>query len=138
MIGWLRRLLYGPVDDLLATHKEMARQLAAANHKLNYIIRRSKMWDDILKALDEANAKVTALETVEASAIALLGSIKKALDDALALGKAEQVAQAIKAISDKLGVDTVALAKAVTDNTPAAPPTDVGGGEAPPVTPPAP
>jgi hypothetical protein len=64
---------------------------------------------------DDLTAKVTALETVQASAIALLQGLKSKLDDAIATGDAA----AIQQLSDKLGADTQALADAVTANTPA-------------------
>jgi hypothetical protein len=64
---------------------------------------------------DDLAAKVTAMETVEASAIALLQGLKQKLDDAIATGDPA----AIQQLSDKLGADTQALAIAVTANTPA-------------------
>lgn len=68
-----------------------------------------------MSALDDLEAKVTAQETVEDSAITLLQTIKAELDAAIAAGDTAR----IQALSDKIGSDTQKLADAVTANTPA-------------------
>lgn len=80
----------------------------------------------ITDALDALNAKVTALETVEASAITLLQGLKAALDAALALGDPVAIAAAVQDVANKLDADAAALAAAVAANTPGGPPP--GGG----------
>lgn len=74
----------------------------------------------ITDALDALNTKVAALETVQGSATALLKGLKDALDAALANNDPAAALASIQALSDKLGTDTDTLAKAVSDNTPAA------------------
>ena len=65
--------------------------------------------------LDDLTAKVTALQSVDASAVALLQGLKTKLDEAIAGGDLA----AIQALSDQIGVSTQALADAVVANTPA-------------------
>ena len=72
--------------------------------------------DHMSKELDELKVQVTALETVEDSAIALLEGLKKRLDELLATSDIE----GIKALSAEIGADTSKLADAVKANTPAA------------------
>jgi predicted nucleotide-binding protein (sugar kinase/HSP70/actin superfamily) len=69
--------------------------------------------------LDTVIAKVSALETVEDSAIALLVELKAKLDAAIASGDLA----ALKDLADRIGADTAKLAQAVVDNTPAGGPT---------------
>lgn len=76
-----------------------------------------KKVNTMSQVLDNLVAKVEALETVEASAVKLLGDLKAALDAAVAAGDLS----AVQAIADRIGTDTDALAAAVTANTPAAP-----------------
>jgi hypothetical protein len=65
--------------------------------------------------LDDLTAKVTALQTVDASAVALLQGLKVKLDEAIAGGDLA----VIQTLSDQIGISTQALADAVTANTPA-------------------
>ena len=67
--------------------------------------------------LDTLVAKVTALETVEESAIVLLQGLKAALDEAIAAGDV----QTLQALSDRLAADTQKLADAILANTLAEP-----------------
>jgi len=120
MNGWLRDLLGLP--DIERALSRIERKLAEADGKLNYLTRRTKIMDDILRELEALNQKVTVLDSVQDSAVELLTGLKKALDDALGLGKAEQIAAAVRAISDKLGSETEQLAAAVAANTPVEPP----------------
>lgn len=85
---------------------------------------------DLLSTLE---FNVTALRTVEDSAIALLQGLKAQLDEALASGDIRR----IQAVSDALGTDTADLAAAVVANTPAAPaaPTISPAAGAPPAVP---
>jgi len=76
--------------------------------------------EDLQAAFTDLNDKVTALETTEDSAIALLTGIKTSLDAAIADGISQGNLDAVKAFSDKLGADTQKLADAVSANTPAA------------------
>lgn len=87
---------------------ELAAVLHAITQKLNHI----------MSALDNLKTQVTALETVEASAVTLLQGLKAALDAAIASGDPA----AIQAVADQLGTDTATLAAAVAANTPAATP----------------
>jgi hypothetical protein len=64
--------------------------------------------------LDDLTAKVTALQSVEASAIALLQGLKVKLDEAIAGGDLA----VIQALSDQIGISTQALSDAVIANTP--------------------
>ena len=73
--------------------------------------------EKIMSELDDLEAKVAAEESVEQSAITLLGTLKQELDAALADGDMGR----IQALSDKIGADTDALSAAITANTPAAP-----------------
>lgn len=66
------------------------------------------------QAMDELVAKVTAMETVEASAITLLQTLKSELDTALA----NNDIAAIQELSNRIGADTDSLAAAVVANTP--------------------
>jgi len=72
--------------------------------------------EKIMAAIDDLEAKVTAEETVEASAITLLQTIATELKDALAANDTPR----LQALSAKLDTDTATLAAAVTANTPAA------------------
>lgn len=58
--------------------------------------------------------KVTAIETVGDSAIALLNGLKVALDQAIASNDPT----AIQALSDRLGAQSEELAAAISANTP--------------------
>lgn len=68
------------------------------------------------QALDDLKTEVAALTSVDASAIALLQGLKTALDQAVANSDMAAVAS----ITAELHARTGELAKAVTDNTPAA------------------
>ena len=69
-------------------------------------------------AVDDLITKVTALRTVEDSAIALLQGLKAQLDAAIA-GLPDQTK--LQALSDALDKDDADLAAAVVANTPATP-----------------
>lgn len=75
----------------------------------------------ITDALDGLNTKVGALETAEASAVALLQGLKSALDAALALGDPAAIVTAVTAVSARIGTDTDTLAAAVAANTASGP-----------------
>lgn len=66
--------------------------------------------------LDTLTAQVAAIETVGASAIALLHGLKTALDEAIAANDPA----ALTALSTRLEAESGALAAALTENTPAA------------------
>lgn len=86
--------------------------------------------DDDIKALQDT---VTAEETVEDSAIALMTGIPtliaKAVADALAAGATDTQLKAITDLGTAITNKTTALAGAITAGTPAAPP--VPGGKRP-------
>ena len=85
-------------------------------HSIIGILRQLLTRTDKMSAqLDELTTRVKELETVEASAIALLQGLKAKLDEAIAGGDLA----AIQALSDEIGADTQALADAVAANTPA-------------------
>jgi hypothetical protein len=65
--------------------------------------------------LDTLIEKVTAIETVGDSAIALLADLKVKLDEAIALDDPA----ALQALSDRLGAQAQELADAIAANTPA-------------------
>jgi hypothetical protein len=66
--------------------------------------------------LDTLIEKVTAIETVGDSAIALLADLKVKLDEAIA----SDDPAALQALSDRLGAQAQELADAIAANTPAA------------------
>lgn len=66
--------------------------------------------------LETLTARVTAIESVGDSAIALLAGLKADLDEAIASGDAD----ALTALSERLGAQAEELAAAVVANTPAA------------------
>lgn len=83
-------------------------------------------------AINTLAADVAAEQTVEQSAITLLNSIPQLIKDAVAAAQAAGATPAQLAALDALATsiegNTPLLAKAVTDNTPAAPPpTDPAG-----------
>lgn len=95
-------------------------QFAGIEASLSSLIAQGKAnMTAITDAFDDLNAKVTALETTEASAVALLQGLKAALDAALALGDPAAIVTAVQAVSAKIGTDTQTLADAVAANTPA-------------------
>jgi hypothetical protein len=67
--------------------------------------------------LDTLIDRVTAIETVGDAAITLLAGLKTQLDEAIASADAD----ALAALSDRLGAQANELAAAITANTPAAP-----------------
>lgn len=71
----------------------------------------------IMSVLTDLQAAVAAEDTVIASAMTLLQGLKTQLDDAIASGNPA----ALTALSADIGAQTTALAKAITDNTPATP-----------------
>lgn len=81
------------------------------------------LWklENIMSALDDLAAKVSANTDVVQSAITLLGTLKTELDAAIASAPDDD-GEALQALSDKLGSDDSALAAAVAANTPAAAP----------------
>jgi len=81
-----------------------------------------KKEDRIMAEIDDLEAAVARCETVEQSAVTLLGTLKSELDAALAGSDADLKAR-VAALSTKLGSDSDALAAAVVANTPAAPAT---------------
>jgi hypothetical protein len=85
--------------------------------------------DDKITALTKAVQDET---TVEQSAIALINGIPKMIADAIAAAQAQGATPAQLAAFDALAAsietNSQSLAKAVTDNTPAAPPPNTGGG----------
>lgn len=64
--------------------------------------------------IDKLRADVAALQGTEASAVALLGGLKKALDDALASGDTA----ALEQLSKDIEAGTAGLASAVAENQP--------------------
>jgi regulator of replication initiation timing len=66
--------------------------------------------------LDTLIEKVTAIETVGDSAIALLADLKVKLDEAIASNDPAE----LQALSDRLGAQAQELADAIAANTPAA------------------
>jgi hypothetical protein len=70
-----------------------------------------------MSVLTDLTEKVTQVQTVNASAIALLQGLKQKLDEAIASGDPAQ----LQALSDALARDNAELAQAVTDNTPTTP-----------------
>lgn len=102
-------------------HLDVGR-LASIEASLATLITQGKaIMSQITDAFDALNVKVGALETTEASAVALLQGLKSALDAALALGDPATIVAAVQAVSDKIGTDTQTLADAVAANTPATP-----------------
>ncbi len=71
--------------------------------------------ETIMATIDDVKAKVTAQTTVIGGAVTLLKELKAKLDAA----GTDPVK--LQALSDEIGANTDALAKAVVDNTPAAP-----------------
>lgn len=69
-----------------------------------------------MNPLDVLTAQVKANTDVEASAVTLLGGLKKALDDAIASGNPA----ALTKLSSDLGASQAALSAAILANTPAA------------------
>ena len=67
--------------------------------------------------LDALSAEVATVVTVEQSAITLLNGLKAALDAAIVSNDPT----ALTALSDQLEASKLALAAAITANTPAAP-----------------
>lgn len=69
--------------------------------------------NEIMSALDDLTREVAEAKTVNQSAVALLQGLKQRLDEA----GTDQAK--LEALSASLDAETNALAKAVTDNTPA-------------------
>jgi hypothetical protein len=67
--------------------------------------------------LDALKAQLAQNTTVIGSAVALIGGLKQQLDDAIASGDVAQ----LQALSDQLAADDLALAHAVSANTPGGP-----------------
>jgi len=106
------------LDSILIYVSRIESVTAVINAKMENIM---AGMDTVVAELNGLADKVTALETVEASAVALLQGLKAALDAALASADPTAALAAVAAISDRLGSDTATLADAVTANTPAAP-----------------
>ena len=107
------------VDDRLSRVEShlavILRKLDAITAGQKTIIQRES---DMAGELDNLKAAVAREATVLASAKALLIQLKAKLDAAIANGDMGQV----QALSDQINADLDGLAKAVTDNTPAAGP----------------
>ena len=85
------------------------------------LVRESEIhWRKIMSALDDLQQEVTNNTSVTQSAIALLGALKKDLDEAIADNDMDKV----KAIRDSLADNDTALASAIVANTPGATMTD--------------
>lgn len=97
------------IDTLRTEQREQSDEL----RELLIII--VKNQTNIMLTLQDILAKVQAEETVEASIIALLTTVKSELDAAIASGDPTQ----LQALSDKLDADTKAMSDAVVANTPA-------------------
>ena len=73
-------------------------------------------------AIADLTAKVSAHDTVDGGAIALLAGLKSQLDAALAAGDDSARVAAVQALAAKMEADSAAMAAAVKANTPAAAP----------------
>jgi len=80
-----------------------------------------KKYNKMQENLDSLKAQVTETKTVMASAVVLLGGLKKRLDDALTELENGDDGAALDELSKDLGTGTDDLAAAVVANTPAAP-----------------
>jgi len=94
---------------------ELKGRLVQIQSSLEALLKRSGAMAGELKALQD---RVTEVTTVEQSAITLIQGLKQQLDAAIASGDPA----ALQALSDQLGTSDATLAKAITDNTPAASP----------------
>ena len=88
---------------ILTRLDKISRQIRKLNRKVN------AMSETIL----ELTSRVEALETVGDSAIALLNGLKAQLDAAIANNDMSEV----KALSDRIGAQTVEMAEAIVANT---------------------
>ena len=107
--------LHDKLDAILILQSRLESKIAALTMKQESIM---SAMDDVVTELNGLADKVTALETVEASAVALLAGLKAALDAALATSDPTAALAAVAAIRDRIAADTTTLATAVTANTP--------------------
>jgi len=105
MFDWLKPHSCKQCAQLLAEVQALRAQL-------------STIGENIMATLADLAAQVAQVQTVNASAIALLQGLKTALDAAIASGDPAQ----LQALSDALAKDNADLAAAVTANTPASTP----------------
>lgn len=91
----------------------LLRQVEKLERQNRRILKRLKAMS---AQLDVLTAKVTEIETVGSSVIALLAGLKTQLDEAIA--SADPPA-ALQALSDRLSAEAQALSDAVLANTPA-------------------
>lgn len=95
---------------------EVLDRLRRIERKLNTL---TVMEVEVAKEIDALRAEVEENGSVVASATALLGGLKAALDEAIA----NQDMGAVETLRNQLDANNAALAAAVAANTPAAPPT---------------
>lgn len=112
--------LPGAANDTLAGVRELLTQSPERNAQLLLIIKNQKTMKEVLDAL---MAKVEAEGTVIDGAVTLLSGLKSALDAALskATGDDPALVAEVQSISDLIDSKKVALADAITKNTPAPP-----------------
>ena len=107
--------------NVFASHHAIRTQLNRIEAKLDALLRSTaQMAKQTDQNFADLEAKVTNIETVDASAVTLLQGLKAALDAAIA-ANANGDSEALPALSARLGTSADALAAAVVANTPAAP-----------------
>jgi hypothetical protein len=104
--------------DTLLQFQSLHRRLDAIDRKLAILTRlETTMSQELVDKITALTDKVSAVETVDASAVTLLQGLSQMVKD---LGTDPDPA-AVQALADRLDAATASLAAAVTANTPAAP-----------------
>ena len=93
---------------------------AKIDHLHRHFDRLERKVDRTMTAMDDLKAAVARNTNETQSAIVAMRGIKKQLDDIIAAGNNDP---ALASLAASITSDDDALAKAVTENTPAAPPT---------------
>jgi len=118
MSFWKNRVTKAALRDQIAA---LAKQVTDLRTELVARLDRIERGETTIMAdLNTLQADVTAEQTVEQSAIKLLGGLKTQLDAAIA-ANANGDPTKLADLSSQIEANTAALAAAVTANTPAAP-----------------